>query len=121
MYLNLSNFFAFFILHERMVIGNENYQASMKKLFNEYLVFEGVSVNEFSGKQTYLDANIAYRNACLNAIEFLKTQGFTGEQAYMLLGSAPVEGHLAGVGDIPNSCCTIALPKDIFTKDILPK
>lgn len=89
--------------------------------YNEFIVFEGVSVNEFSGKQTYLDANTAYRNACLNAIEFLKSHGFTGEQAYMLLGSAPVQGHLAGVVDIPNSCCTIALPKDIFNKDILPK
>ncbi|WLV24521.1 acetamidase/formamidase family protein [Aciduricibacillus chroicocephali] len=86
--------------------------------YNEYIVFEGVSVNEFTGEQTYLDANTAYRNACLNAIEFLKTQGYTGEQAYMLLGSAPVEGRLAGVVDIPNSCCTIALPKDIFMKDI---
>lgn len=89
--------------------------------YDEFIVFEGVSVNEFTGEQTYLDANTAYRNACLNAIEFLKTQGFTGEQAYMLLGSAPVEGRLAGVVDIPNSCCTIALPKSIFMKDITPR
>ena len=40
--------------------------------YTDYIVFEGISVNEFSGKQTYLDANTAYRNAVLNAIEFLK-------------------------------------------------
>ncbi|WP_077300677.1 formamidase [Virgibacillus pantothenticus] len=87
--------------------------------YNEYIVFQGVSV-ESSGKQTYLDANVAYRNACLNAIEFLKTQGYTGEQAYMLLSAAPVQGHLAGVVDIPNTCATVGIPKEIFTKNILP-
>jgi formamidase len=89
--------------------------------YNEFLVFEGVSVNEFSGTQTYLDANVAYRKACLNAIDFLKTLGYTGEQAYMLLGTAPVQGTVAGVVDIPNACCTLALPKDIFYKNILPE
>lgn len=89
--------------------------------YNEFLVFEGVSVNEFSGAQTYLDANVAYRNACLNAIDFLKTLGYTGEQAYMLLGTAPVQGTVAGVVDIPNACCTLALPKDIFYKNIFPE
>lgn len=110
--------------------GMEKYQIKKNPAFHpgrvmphysEFIIFEGVSVNEFSGKQTYLDANTAYRNACLNAIEFLKSHGFTGEQAYMLLATAPVQGHLAGVVDIPNSCCTIALPKDIFKKDIVPK
>lgn len=87
--------------------------------YNQYIVFQGVSV-EPNGKQTYLDANVAYRNACLNAIDFLKTQGYTGEQAYMLLSAAPVQGHLAGVVDIPNTCATVSIPKEIFTKNILP-
>ncbi|RFA35456.1 formamidase [Virgibacillus dokdonensis] len=87
--------------------------------YNEYIVFQGVSV-EPNGKQTYLDANVAYRNACLNAIDFLKAQGYTGEQAYMLLSAAPVQGHLAGVVDIPNTCATVGIPKEIFTKNILP-
>ncbi|TDM07001.1 formamidase [Macrococcus lamae] len=89
--------------------------------YNEYLVFEGISVNEFSGDQTYLDANTAYRNACLNAIEFLKSCGYTGEQAYMLLGSAPVQGNVAGIVDVPNACCTVSLPKEIFLNNIIPK
>ncbi|GAJ99598.1 formamidase [Geomicrobium sp. JCM 19055] len=32
--------------------------------YTEFLTFEGVSVDNTSGKQSYLDANIAYRNAC---------------------------------------------------------
>ncbi|PXA16499.1 formamidase, partial [Staphylococcus pseudintermedius] len=110
--------------------GMEKYQIKKNPAFNpspvlpnysDYIVFEGISVNEFSGKQTYLDANTAYRNACLNAIEFLKTRGFTGEQAYMLLGSAPVQGTVAGIVDVPNACCTIAIPREIFKPGVIPE
>ncbi|MEC1375738.1 acetamidase/formamidase family protein [Heyndrickxia oleronia] len=89
--------------------------------YSDYLVFEGISVDETDGKQHYLNAHIAYRRACLNAIEFLKTLGYTGEQAYMILGTAPVEGRLNGIVDIPNACCTVAIPTQIFDKDISPK
>jgi formamidase len=88
--------------------------------FSEFLVFEGISVDEFTGEQYYLDAHVSYRRACLNAIEYLKKFGFTGEQAYLLLSCAPVEGRLSGVVDIPNACCTLALPTAIFDKNILP-
>ena len=54
--------------------------------FSEYLVFEGISVDEKTGEQYYLDAHVAYRRACLNAIEYLKKFGYTGEQAYVILG-----------------------------------
>ncbi|MEK5174198.1 formamidase [Heyndrickxia sp. FSL W8-0496] len=89
--------------------------------YSDYLVFEGISVDETDGKQHYLNAHIAYRRACLNAIEFLKTLGYTGEQAYMILGTAPVEGRINGIVDIPNACCTVAIPTQIFDKDISPK
>jgi formamidase len=88
--------------------------------YSEYLVFEGISVDEFTGEQYYLDAHVSYRRACINAIEFLKKFGFTGEQAYLLLSCAPIEGRLSGVVDIPNACCTLALPTAIFDKDIVP-
>jgi formamidase len=87
--------------------------------YSEYLVFEGISVDEF-GKQYFMDVHIAYRRACLNAIEYLKKFGFTGEQAYLLLSCAPVEGRVSGIVDIPNACCTVAIPTEIFEKDILP-
>jgi formamidase len=88
--------------------------------YSEYLVFEGISVDEFTGEQYFLDAHVSYRRACLNAIEYLKKFGFTGEQAYLLLSCAPVEGRLSGIVDVPNACCTLALPTAIFDKNILP-
>jgi formamidase len=88
--------------------------------YSEYLVFEGISVDEFTGKQYFMDVHIAYRQACLNAIEYLKKFGFTGEQAYLLLSCAPVEGRVSGIVDIPNACCTVAIPTEIFDQNILP-
>jgi formamidase len=87
--------------------------------YSRYLMFEGISVDE-QGKQYYLDAHIAYRQAVLNAIAYLKQFGFSGEQAYLLLSSAPVEGRINDIVDIPNAYCTLALPIDIFEKSILP-
>ncbi|MEB3100144.1 formamidase [Ferviditalea candida] len=87
--------------------------------FSEYIVFEGISVDE-EGKQYYLDPFIAYQRACMNAVEYLKKFGYTGEQAYMLLSAAPCEGRISGIVDIPNSCSTIAIPTGIFNKNILP-
>lgn len=86
---------------------------------HRYIVFEGYSVDE-SGKQHYLDANVAYRQACLEAIEYLKKFGYTGEEAYMILGAAPIEAHITSIVDIPNACCTLWLPVDIFEFDIMP-
>ncbi len=85
--------------------------------FRDYLIFEGISVDE-QGKQHYLDAHVAYRQACLNAIEYLKNFGYSGAQAYSILGTAPVEGHISGIVDIPNVCATLWLPSEIFEFDI---
>ena len=46
--------------------------------------------------------------------------GYTGEEAYLLLSCAPVEGRISGIVDIPNACATLAIPTEIFDKDILP-
>ena len=85
----------------------------------QHLIFEGISVDE-AGKQYYLDAHVAYRQACLNAIEYMKKFGFTGEQAYAILGTAPVEGRISGIVDIPNACATLYLPTEIFKFPIRP-
>jgi formamidase len=87
--------------------------------YDDYLIFEGISVDE-SGEQHYLDVHVAYRQACLNAIEYLKKFGYTGAQAYAILGTAPVQGHISGVVDIPNACATLWLPNDIFEWDMMP-
>lgn len=88
--------------------------------FSEWLVFEGVSVDE-SGKQYYLDATVAYKRAVLNAINYLAKFGYTKEQAYILLSACPCEGRLSGIVDTPNACATIAIPVSIFDQDIRPK
>lgn len=88
--------------------------------FTRYLIFEGYSVDE-AGEQYYLDAHIAYRRACLEAIHYLTQFGYSGEQAYVILGAAPVEGHISSIVDIPNACCTLWVPADIFDFDIMPK
>jgi len=87
--------------------------------YDDYLIFEGISVDE-GGKQHYLDVHIAYRQACLNAIEYLKKFGYSGAQAYAILGTAPCQGHISGVVDIPNACATLWLPTDVFEFDIMP-
>lgn len=87
--------------------------------YSSYLIFEGISVDE-AGKQHYLDVHVAYRQACLNAIEYLKKFGYSGVQAYAILSTAPVEGRISGIVDIPNACATLAVPSEIFNFDIRP-
>ena len=87
--------------------------------YKDYLIFEGISVDE-KGKQHFLDVTVAYRQACLNAIEYLKKFGYSGAQAYSILGTAPVQGHISGVVDVPNACATLWLPTEIFDFDINP-
>ena len=87
--------------------------------YRDYMIFEGVSVDE-QGKQHYLDVHVAYRQACLNAIEYLKKFGYSGAQALSILGTAPIEGHISGIVDIPNACATLWLPTEIFDFDLKP-
>lgn len=63
-----------------------------------YLTFEGFSVDE-KGKQ----------------------YGYDDYQIYLLLSCAPVQGHIAGIVDIPNACTTMGVPMDIFDFDIRPE
>ena len=88
--------------------------------YSDYLVFEGISVDE-DDSQYYLDLTVAYRHACLNAIEYLKTCGYTDEQAYIIIGTAPIEGRVSGVVDIPNACVSIYLPTGIFKRSVVPE
>jgi formamidase len=105
---------------KKYAIVNPIFQPSpVEPKYTRHLIFEGISVDE-KGKQFYLDAHVAYRQACLNAINYMKKFGYTGEQAYAILGTAPVEGHISGIVDIPNACATLYLPTEIFDFDIMP-
>ncbi|MEM1210262.1 MAG: formamidase [Planctomycetota bacterium] len=101
-------------------IKNPVFKASpIEPNYSNYLIFEGISVDE-AGKQHYLDVHVAYRQACLNAIEYFKKFGYTGAQVYGILGTAPVEGRISGIVDIPNACATLAVPTEIFDFDVMP-
>ena len=91
----------------------------IKPNYTDYLIFDGISVDEH-GQQHYLDVGVAYRQACLASIEYLKKFGYSGEQAYSILGTAPVQGHISGVVDVPNACATLWIPTEIFDFDINP-
>ena len=83
--------------------------------YSEFLTFVGLSVTE-DGEQRHLDSQLA----CLNAIEYLTKFGYSAEQAYLLLGAAPIEGRFSGVVDVPNSCATLYVPTAIFDFDVRP-
>ena len=87
--------------------------------YSEWLVFEGVSVDE-QGNQHYLDATIAYKRAVLNCIKYLSKFGYTEEQVYLLLSCIPCEGRISGIVDVPNACATLAIPLAIFDRDVRP-
>ena len=36
------------------------------------------------------------------------------------IGSAPIEGRISGIVDIPNACCSLYLPTGIFDFDVRP-
>ena len=88
--------------------------------YSEFLSFIGVSVDHDTNTNYYMNATLAYKRACLNAIEYLKKFGYSGEQAYLLLGSAPIEGRISGIVDIPNACASLYLPTAIFDFDVRP-
>jgi formamidase len=88
--------------------------------YSNHLTFQGISVDE-KNKQYFLDATLAYRQACISAIKYLKRFGYTEEQLYCLLAAAPVEGRIGSIVDIPNACCTLSLPTDIFSFDVKPE
>jgi formamidase len=85
----------------------------------EWLVFEGISVDE-NGVQHYLDATIAYKRAVLNCIKYLAKFGYTEEQVYLMLSCIPCEGRISGIVDVPNAVATLAIPLAIFETDVRP-
>src|SRR3954469_5915066 len=87
--------------------------------YERWLAFSGTSVT-LDDEQRYLDSHLSYQRACLHAIDYLTTFGYSAIQAYMILGAAPIEGRLSGVVDIPNSCSTVYIPTGIFDFDVKP-
>ena len=54
----------------------------MDPLYSQQLIFQGISVDVHGdGKQYSMDATVAYKQAALNAMAYLKKLGYTREQA----------------------------------------
>jgi formamidase len=88
--------------------------------YDDWLSFTGISVE--NRVNTYLDATVAYRQACLAAIDYIsRVTDLSPAQDYMLLTAAPVEGRYGGVVDLPNASASVSIPTGIFDTDILPK
>lgn len=92
----------------------------LERAYGDYVTFQGISVDE-NDTQHYLDVWVSYRMACRNAICYLERFGYTGEQAYVLLAAAPVQGRISCMLEHPNVCCTLALPKGMFDFEIGPR
>ncbi|CAL8129369.1 unnamed protein product [Orchesella dallaii] len=88
--------------------------------FSRYISFQGISVDE-QGIQHHLDATLSYKHAVLNCIDYFKRFGYTGEQIYLLLSSCPCKGKVNAFVDVPNACCYISIPTEIFDFDVTPK
>lgn len=88
--------------------------------YSNYLTFHGISVDN-NDKQYFLDATLAYRQACISTIKYLTKFNYSEEQIYCLLSAAPIQGRIGAIVDIPNACCSLSLPIDIFSFDIRPQ
>ena len=78
--------------------------------YSEFVTFIGIG-----GGPHERHPALQRRHCCLpqrvpERLEYLKKFGYTGAQAYLLLGSAPIEGRVSGVVDIPNACCSLTCP-----------
>ena len=87
--------------------------------YSQWLAFSGTSVT-LDGEQHYLDSHLSYQRACLHAIDYLTKFGYSRDPGVHDPGSAPIEGRLSGVVDIPNSCSTVYIPTAIFDIDVRP-
>ena len=85
--------------------------------YDDYHSLRGISVDEY-GKQHYLDVHVAYRQACLNAIEYLTKFGYSKAQAYAILGTAYVQRPHQRRRRHPQRLCHALVPTQIFDFDI---
>lgn len=105
---------------ERFGISDPVFEPSpVERSGGECLTFMGISVDE-NNTQHYLDIWVAYRQACRHAIRHLQRFGYSGEQAYVLLAAAPIQGRISCMLEHPNVCCTVAVPTAMFEAEVGP-
>jgi len=51
-------------------------------MYKEQIIFQGISVDVHGdGKQSFMDATVAYKQAALNTMDYLMGLGYSREQA----------------------------------------
>lgn len=102
-------------------VTTPTYQTSESEIaYRNKIVFTGLSVDD-DGVQKDRDGLTAYRNACWAAMGYLEKQGYTREQAYVILSATPVEAKVVATANQPNMVISVGIPIDIFEFDIRPK
>ena len=97
-----------YIFYKKYTVGgNVNYNKMKANKVDDIFV-TGFNTPEWS-------ANFSFGNR-----EVVKNFGFSGEQVFTILSTAPVEGRVSGVVDIPNACVSLYIPTAIFDFDIRP-
>jgi acetamidase/formamidase len=91
-----------------------------KVFFPVYVDGAGLSVGDLHFSQG--DGEITFCGAIEMAgwVHMKVTLIKGGMAKYSILGTAPVQGHISGVVDVPNACATLWLPTEIFDFDINP-
>jgi len=108
-----------------MVNPCSNQPAQWSPIFTDYLVFEGISVDDFSGQAVITwTCNCLYPQGVpsMPLKNISRSLGYTGEQAYLtLVELCAVEGRIqAELLIFPMPACTLALQRPFFDQDILP-
>ncbi|KIW74143.1 hypothetical protein Z517_12553 [Fonsecaea pedrosoi CBS 271.37] len=88
-------------------------------LYRKQVVFHGLSVDK-DGVQHRSDLTTSYIQAASHAMGYLEKFGFSHEQAYMLLATAPIESRILATANIPTANVSLGVPVDMFNFDIMP-
>ncbi|CAK4010672.1 Acetamidase Formamidase [Lecanosticta acicola] len=88
-------------------------------LYRQQVEFHGLSIDA-AGNQHRSGLTTAYVQAASNAMEYLEKFGYSHEQAYTLLATAPIESRILAVPNIPTANVSVGVPLHIFDFDIQP-
>lgn len=88
-------------------------------LYRQQLAFHGISVDK-KGNQKRSDLTTSYIQAATHAMDYLQRFGYSHEQAYTLLATAPVETKVLAVPNIPTANVSVGIPTQIFNFNINP-
>ena len=88
--------------------------------YRDFLVFEGIGVDDRRQAASTTTRPSPIGAPASTPSKYLTKFGYSGEQAYVILGWRRSRGGSSGVVDIPNACVSLYIPTAIFEFDIRP-